>query len=50
MYYFLYLKIDLSAEELGNNTANCIEVQADLRSFCEQVYFTIMIKCFWWIF
>ena len=30
-------KVDINAEELGNNTNNCIQVQADIKSFCEQV-------------
>jgi len=29
--------VDICAEELGNNTNNCIKIQADLKSFCEQV-------------
>lgn len=32
-----YTKVDIHAEELGNNTNNAIKVQADLKSFCEQV-------------
>jgi len=32
-----YVKVDLQAEELGNNTNTCIQVQADIRSFCQQV-------------
>jgi len=31
------IQVDLQAEELGNNTNTCIEVQADIRSFCQQV-------------
>lgn len=33
----LNVKVDLQAEELGNNTNTCIQVQADIRSFCQQV-------------
>lgn len=31
------IQVDLKAEELGNNTNSCIQVQADIRSFCEQM-------------
>lgn len=31
------IQVDLKAEELGNNTNYCIQVQADIRSFCEQM-------------
>ena len=31
------VQVDINPEELGNNTNNCIKVQADIRSFCEQV-------------
>jgi thiamine pyrophosphate-dependent acetolactate synthase large subunit-like protein len=30
-------QIDIQPEELGNNSNNCIQIQADLKSFCEQV-------------
>ena len=30
-------QVDLLPEELGNNSKNCIQIQADLRSFCEQM-------------
>ena len=34
-----FVQVDLHAEELGNNTnsSNCIQVQADIKSFCQQV-------------
>lgn len=35
-------QIDIHPEELGNNTNNCIQVQADLKSFCEQVTFYLI--------
>ncbi len=31
------VQIDIHAEELSNNTNDCIPIQADLRSFCEQM-------------
>jgi len=31
------VQVDIFAEELGNNTSNCIKVQADLKSFCSQM-------------
>ena len=49
--------MDIHAEDLGNNTNNCIQVQADLDSFCQQMneYFDHNkndmnhgIKADWW--
>lgn len=31
------VQIDINAEELGNNTSNCVRIQSDLKSFGEQL-------------
>jgi thiamine pyrophosphate-dependent acetolactate synthase large subunit-like protein len=31
------IKVDIFPEELGNNSSNSIQVQADIKSFCEQM-------------
>ena len=35
--YFYLLKVDINAEELGNNCIDSIKIQADLKAFCQQV-------------
>ena len=38
MFKIFYFKVDIYPEELGNNTDDkCIEIQADLKSFSQQV-------------
>ena len=33
------VQVDINAEDLGNNTKDCIQIQADIQSFCKQVGF-----------
>jgi 2-hydroxyacyl-CoA lyase 1 len=33
------IQVDLNAEELGNNTSNCVQVQSDIKTFTQQVRF-----------
>lgn len=32
-----FIQVDVYAEELGNNTLDCLEIQADIKSFAKQV-------------
>lgn len=40
------IQIDINAEELGNNSNDCIKIQADLKSFSKQVKIIKIILVF----
>jgi 2-hydroxyacyl-CoA lyase 1 len=43
-----FIQVDINAEELGNNAVNGIKVQADIRSFCEQLNKHLSTNSFSW--
>lgn len=43
-----FIQVDINAEELGNNAVNGIKVQADIRSFCEQLNEYLSKNTFSW--
>jgi len=51
------VQVDINAEDLGNNTKDCIQIQADIQSFCKQMNENLAkkhydvdqsIKANWW--